>query len=110
MCLHEHHLAPDTAIRVLDSLQTMSEEQLKAFIEKVKTDIKLQEKVNSATTPEEGIEIAKAAGFSITTEDIQSMPETRELTDGELENVAGGRRGNNCGTCAPYQSNCNDTN
>ena len=69
----------------------MSEEQLKAFIEKVKSDTELQEKLKAATTPEAGFEIAKEAGFSITAEDIQSMQSaTVEVSDEELETAAGG--------------------
>ena len=70
----------------------MSEEQLKAFLEKVKSDTELQEKLKAATTPEAGLEIAKEAGFSITSEDIQSMPSaTVEVSDEELEGASGGR-------------------
>ena len=69
----------------------MSEEQLNAFLEKVKDDISLQEKLKTAASPEAAIEIAKAAGFSITAEDIQSMQSsTTELSDEELEGTAGG--------------------
>ena len=69
----------------------MSEEQLKVFIEKVKTDTSLQEKLKAAASPEAAIEIAKDAGFSITAEDIQSMQSaTVELSDEELEGAAGG--------------------
>ena len=69
----------------------MSEEQLNAFLEKAKTDASLQEKLNAATSPEAAIEIAKAAGFSITADDIQSMKSTTvELSDEELEGAAGG--------------------
>ena len=69
----------------------MSEEQLKAFLEKVKADTKLQEKLNAAASPEAAMEIAKAAGFAITAEDIQSMQSsTVELSDEELEGAAGG--------------------
>ena len=69
----------------------MSKEQLKAFLEKVKTDTSLQEKLKAAASPEAAIEIAKEAGFSITSEDIQSMQsEVRELSDEELEGAAGG--------------------
>ena len=66
----------------------MSEEQLKAFLEKVKADTNIQEKLKAAASPEAVIEIAKEAGFSITAEDIQSA--TVELSDDELEQVAGG--------------------
>ena len=69
----------------------MSEEQLKAFLEKVKADTSLQEKLKAAASPDAAIEIAKAAGFAITSEDIQSMQSaTVELSDEELEGAAGG--------------------
>ena len=69
----------------------MSEEQLNAFLEKVKGDTSLQEKLKAAASPEAAIEIAKEAGFSITAEDIQSMQSaTAELSDEELEGAAGG--------------------
>ena len=66
----------------------MSEEQLKAFLEKVKADTSLKEKLKAATSPEAVIEIAKEAGFLITAEDMQSA--TIELSDEELEGAAGG--------------------
>ena len=70
----------------------MSEEQLKAFIEKVKSDTSLQEKLNGATDTDAVVEIAKEAGFAITAEDIQSMQSsTVELSDEELEIAAGGK-------------------
>ena len=68
----------------------MSEEQLKAFLEKVKGDTSLQDKLKAAASPEAAIEIAKEAGFSITAEDIQSMQSTVELSDEELEGASGG--------------------
>ena len=75
----------------------MSEEQLKAFLEKVKGDTSLQEKLKAAASPEAAIEIAKEAGFAITAEDIQSMQSsTTELSDEELEEAAGGNGGCYC--------------
>ena len=69
----------------------MSEEQLKAFLEKVKGDTSLQEKLKAAGSNEAAIEIAKEAGFAITAEDIQSMQSaTVELSDEELEGASGG--------------------
>ena len=41
----------------------MSEEQLRAFLEKVKVDTNLQEKLKAAASPEAATEIAKAEGF-----------------------------------------------
>ena len=66
----------------------MSKEQLMGFLEKVKGDTSLQEKLKAAASPEAALEIAQEAGFSITSEDIQS---TAELSDEELKVVAGGR-------------------
>ena len=69
----------------------MSEEQLKAFLEKVKADTSLQESLKAAASPDAAVEIAKDAGFAITAEDIQSMQSaTVELSDAELEGAAGG--------------------
>ena len=67
----------------------MSEEQLKTFLEKVKSDAELQEKLKAAASPEAAIDIAKEAGFAITAEDIQSM-QSVEVSDVELEGTAGG--------------------
>ena len=66
----------------------MSEEQLKAFLEKVKGDTSLQEKLNGAADADAVVEIAKAAGFAITADDIQTQPV--ELSDEELEGASGG--------------------
>ena len=64
----------------------MSEEQLKAFLEKVKADTSLQEKLKAEGA--DVVAIAKAAGFTITTEDLNSH--RQNLTEDELEGVAGG--------------------
>ena len=66
----------------------MSEEQLKAFLEKVKSDAELQEKLKESADANAVVAIAKEAGFSITAEDIQSAPE--EQSDEELNGAAGG--------------------
>ena len=72
----------------------MSEEQLKAFLEKVKSDTELQEKFKAAASPEAAIAIAKQAGFAISAEDIQLVQSTTaEVSDEELEDAAGGRGG-----------------
>ena len=74
----------------------MSEEQLKAFLEKVQSDTELQEKLKEVSTPEAAIEIANAAGFSITADDIQSM-QSEPPGDEELEGSAGGQCLGTCG-------------
>ena len=70
----------------------MSEEQLKSFLEKVKADTTLQEKLKAAADADAALAIAKEAGFAITAEDIQSMQSATatDLSDEELEGVAGG--------------------
>ena len=68
----------------------MSEEQLKSFLEKVKADTSLQEKLKGAADADAAFTIAKEAGFAITAEDIQSMQSSTDLSDEELEGVTGG--------------------
>ena len=64
----------------------MSEKQLKAFIAKVQADTSLQEQLKAEGA--DPIAIGKAAGFSITTEDLKTA--RQNLSDDELEGVAGG--------------------
>ncbi len=66
----------------------MSEEQLKAFLEKVKTDTSLQEKLKAASDADAVAAIAKEAGFSISADDLKNAQS--EISDEELEGVAGG--------------------
>ena len=66
----------------------MSEEQLKAFLEKIKTDASLQEKLKAAANADAVTAIAKEAGFSISADDLKNAQS--ELSDEELEGVAGG--------------------
>ena len=63
----------------------MSEEQLKAFIEKVKADTSLQEKLKAASDADAVVAIAKEAGFSISADDVRTS-----ISDEELEGAAGG--------------------
>ena len=67
----------------------MSEEQLKAFLEKVKADTGLQEKLKAAADADAVLAIAKEAGFSISADDLKNAQVT-ELSDEELEGAAGG--------------------
>ena len=50
----------------------MSEEQLKAFLEKVKADTSLQEKLKGAADADAALAIAKEAGFSISADDLKN--------------------------------------
>lgn len=66
----------------------MSEEQLKAFLEKVKGDISLQEKLKAASDSDAVLAIAKDAGFRISAGDLKNAQS--EISDAELEAAAGG--------------------
>ena len=74
----------------------MSEEQLKAFLAKVKADTSLQEKLKAAKSPEDVIGIAKEYGHEFTSDKLS------QLSEEELESVAGGFKPN----CASYAGNC----
>ena len=66
----------------------MSEEQLKAFIEKVQGDDNLREKLKAASDADGVVAIAKEAGFKISAEDLKISQS--KLSDEEPESVAGG--------------------
>ena len=77
----------------------MSEEQLKAFLEKVKADTRLQEKLKAASDADAVVSIAKEEGLSISVDDCDidditsrlSNQYKTELSDEELEGLAGGK-------------------
>ena len=62
----------------------MSLEQLKSFLEKVKGDSNLQEKLKAAKSPEDVVGIAKEHGHEFTADKFSQFSEE------ELEGVAGG--------------------
>ena len=66
----------------------MSEEQFKAFLEKVKGDTSLQEELKAAADNNAIAAIAKEAGFSISADDLKNAQS--EISEEELEGVAGG--------------------
>ena len=68
----------------------MSEEQLKAFLEKVKGDTSLQEKLKAAADSDAVLAIAKEAGFVISADDWNKAQS--EIEDAELEAAAGGQQ------------------
>ena len=69
----------------------MSEEQLKAFIAKVQADTSLQEQLKAEGA--DPVAITKAAGFSITAEDLTAYGYA-ELSDEEMEGASGGTQVN----------------
>ena len=70
----------------------MSEEQLAALLAKLKDDAGLQEKLKAAADLDAAIALAKEAGFDVSKADWlkYEAKQTLELSDEELEGVAGG--------------------
>ena len=70
----------------------MSEEQLTALLAKIKEDAGLQEKLKGAADIDAVIALAKEAGFDVSKADWlkYQAKQTIELSDEELEGVAGG--------------------
>jgi len=62
----------------------MSKEQLKAFLEKVKDDLNLQERLKAAKSQDDVVSIAKEHGHEFESQHIS------QLSEEELEGVAGG--------------------
>jgi predicted ribosomally synthesized peptide with nif11-like leader len=70
----------------------MSEEQLTALLAKLKEDAGLQEKLKGAADLDAAVALAKEAGFDVSKADWlkYQAKQTIELSDEELEGVAGG--------------------
>ncbi len=79
----------------------MSEEQLKAFLEKVNGDTSLQEKLKAAGDAVAVAAIAKEAGFMISADDLKLKNTQSDISEKELEGVAGG--GGHSNAVTPYQ-------
>ena len=77
----------------------MSEEQLAALLAKLKDDAKLQEKLKGAADLDAAVALAKEAGFDVTNADWlkHQAKQTLELSDEELEGMAGGDTFHPCG-------------
>jgi predicted ribosomally synthesized peptide with nif11-like leader len=94
--------------------QAMSEEQLAALLAKLKDDAGLQEKLKGAAGLDAAVALAKEAGFDVSKADLLKYQATQilELSDDELEGVAGGRNTDFCtrGHCpaAPCAASCDD--
>jgi predicted ribosomally synthesized peptide with nif11-like leader len=80
----------------------MSEEQLKAFLEKVKGDTSLQEKLKATANSDAVVAIAEQAGFSITADELKKGQ--AEVSEEELEGAAGG--GHSGSPCYSVYTQC----
>lgn len=68
----------------------MVEEQLKAFLETIKTDTGPQEKLKAATNADAVVAIANESGFVVSSHDLPTQTDGTEISEEELESVAGG--------------------
>ena len=66
----------------------MSAEQLKAFWEVIQSDPELQQKLSGVTDLDAVVEIAKGAGFTLSTQELKNAQS--EIQDDELKSAAGG--------------------
>lgn len=73
----------------------MSKEAAKAFLERLKTDQDYAAKIEECQDNEERMELAKLSGFTFTPEELKQVQE--ELSDEELEQLAGSARVASCG-------------
>ena len=73
----------------------MSEEQLSALLAKLKADTGLQKKLKGAPDLDAAVVLAKEAGFDVSKADWlkYQAKQILELSDEELESVAGGTDG-----------------
>ena len=75
----------------------MSEKQLSALLAKLKDDVGLREKFKGAADLDAAVALAKESGFEVSKEDwMKYQAQTQELSDEELEGVAGGLYSNHC--------------
>ena len=70
----------------------MSEEQLTALLAKIKDDASLREKIQAAPNFDAAVALTKKAGFDVSKAELirSHATQTLELSDEELESVAGG--------------------
>ena len=78
----------------------MSEEQLTALLTNLKDDSGLKEKLQAAADLDAAVAMAQDAGFDVSKADWlkHQAKQTLELSDEELEGVAGGGTGGNKNT------------
>ncbi len=65
----------------------MSEDHLRAFLAKVQADAYLQDQLKAVTNGDAVVMIAKAAGFSVTIEAMDSY--RRSVSEEQIQDVAG---------------------
>jgi len=76
----------------------MSEQQLTALLAKLKDDADLREKLQGTADVDAALALVRDAGFDVSKAEWLKgwASQTLELSDKELENVAGGLSGHHC--------------
>lgn len=84
-------LMAEANLKTIPSVSAMSEQQLQAFLEAVKADAGLQQKLQEAADLQTAVAIAKDAGFEIEMQDwlVYHSEFPTQASDDELEEVAG---------------------
>lgn len=90
----------------------MSEQELAALLAKLKDDAGLQERLKGAADPDAAAAVAKEAGFDVSKADLLSYQaeQTLDLSDEELEGVAGGAQSQWETQPCPNRPACTPTN
>jgi predicted ribosomally synthesized peptide with nif11-like leader len=90
----------------------MSEDQLSALLAKLKEDAGLQEKLKGAADLDAALAMANEAGFNVSKADLLSYQaeQTLDLSDEELEGVAGGAQSQWETQPCPKYPRCTPTN
>jgi predicted ribosomally synthesized peptide with nif11-like leader len=82
----------------------MSENQISALLSAIKQDNSLKDRLKAAAGLDAAVAIAHEAGFDVSKEDwLKYQAKQSELSDEELESVAGGIAGG--GFCTPDPTN-----
>ncbi len=82
----------------------MSVESAKAFLERMKTDEDFHKRVGEVENAAERLAFVKAEGYDFTREEIGSV--ATELSEEELDKVAGGWNPGGCGMSEPCNADC----
>ena len=71
----------------------MTEETVRAFAERITTDEEFARRLGSASSPDERLKMANDAGYDLSASDLSAIKtalSVEELSDEDLEKVAGG--------------------
>ncbi len=71
----------------------MSIESAKAFVERMKNDEDFSKEVGEKSSPENRMKFVKESGFDFSKEELETVQEKMQLTEDELESLAGGAWG-----------------